>query len=157
MPTSPQDEAFMSEALAEARLAAAEDEVPIGCVIEKGGTIIARGHNRRIQWTDPTAHAEMLALREAAKAIGDWRLEGCTIYVTLEPCPMCAGAIVQARLPRVVFGCRDAKAGACESLYHITGDDRLNHRCEVLGGVLEAECAAILGEFFRAKRALGKK
>src|SRR5437868_249711 len=114
------DESWMGSAIVEARLAAAEDEVPIGCVIVRNDAIIAAAHNRRIQLQDPTAHAEILALRHAAKVLGDWRLEDCTLYVTLEPCPMCAGAIVQARVLRVVYGCRDAKAGACHSLFQIT-------------------------------------
>lgn len=151
------DDIGMAEALAEARAAEAEDEVPIGCVVVRGGSILARGHNRRVQLADPTAHAEILAIREAARALGDWRLEACTLFVTLEPCPMCAGAIVQARIPRVVFGCADPKAGACRTLYQITSDSRLNHRCEVLGGVRGEECAALLSAFFAGKRAQGKK
>jgi len=145
-------------ALAEAALASAADEVPVGAVVvhpERG--VIARAHNWRERLQDPTAHAELIALRQAASVLGTWRLEGCTIYVTLEPCPMCAGAIVQARVASVVFGCTDRKAGACETLYQITSDPRLNHRCEVIGGVLADRCAAILSEFFAAKRALGKK
>lgn len=152
-----QHQKYQRQALAQAAHAAAEDEVPIGCVIVREGTVIAAAHNRRIQRQDPTAHAEILALQMAAKALGDWRLEGCTLYVTLEPCPMCAGAIVQARVPVVVYGCADAKAGACHTLYSITDDARLNHRCEVIGGVLAEECAALLSNFFKAKRALGKK
>lgn len=151
------DDDFMRLAIAEALQADAEDEVPIGCVIVKDGAVIAAAHNRRIQSSDPTAHAEILALSQAAKTLGDWRLEGCTLYVTLEPCPMCAGAIVQARVPRVVYGCADAKAGACHSLFTITNDPRLNHRCEVTPGVLATECAAMLSAFFQKKRALGKK
>jgi len=145
-------------ALAEAALASAADEVPVGAVVvhpERG--VIARAHNWRERLQDPTAHAELIALRQAASVLGTWRLEGCTIYVTLEPCPMCAGAIVQARVASVVFGCTDRKAGACETLYQITSDPRLNHRCEVIGGVLADRCAALLSEFFAAKRALGKK
>lgn len=150
-------EDWMRQALAEAALAAAADEVPVGCVIVHDGAVIARGRNRREQRQDPTSHAEIEAIREAAAVLGTWRLEGCTLYVTLEPCPMCAGAIVQARIPKVVYGCTDPKAGACHTLYSITADERLNHRCEVTGGVLAEECAAVLTRFFAAKRALGKK
>lgn len=148
----------MRLALAEADLAWSEDEVPIGCVIlHPVHGVIGRGHNRREQRQDPIAHAEILALQEAALKLGSWRLEDCTLYVTLEPCPMCAGAIVQARVPRVVFGCTDPKAGACATLYQITADPRLNHRCQVTGGILAEECAAKLSQFFTQKRALGKK
>jgi tRNA(adenine34) deaminase len=148
----------MEMALEEARTADAEDEVPVGAVIvhpERG--VIARAHNQREQLKDPTAHAEMIALTQAAAALGSWRLENCFLYVTLEPCPMCAGAIVQARVPVVVYGCTDPKAGACHTLYQITTDPRLNHRCTVLGGVLAMECGGMLGAFFARKRALGKK
>jgi tRNA(adenine34) deaminase len=149
----------MERALEEAHLADAEDEVPVGAVIvslEKQA-IIASAHNQREQLQDPTAHAEMIALTQAAAALGSRRLERCLLYVTLEPCPMCAGAIVQARLPIVVYGCTDPKAGACHTLYQITSDPRLNHRCQVLGGVMAAECAGMLSAFFARKRALGKK
>src|SRR5438874_12440049 len=127
----------MELALAEAQAAAAEDEVPIGCVIvstQRG--VIAAGHNQREQLKDPTAHAEMIAITQAAQALHSWRLENCVLYVTLEPCPMCAGAIVQARIPFVVYGAADLKAGACHTLYQITTDGRLNHRAQVVGGVL---------------------
>jgi tRNA(adenine34) deaminase len=149
----------MLEALAEARHALAVDEVPIGCVIVHDPTnrIIGRGHNRRQIDRDPTAHAEILALRHAAETLGDWRLRDCTIYVTLEPCPMCAGAVVNARLPRLVYGCDDPKAGAVKSLYQICTDGRLNHRVEVTGGVLARECSEMLQSFFRRQRAMGKK
>ena len=149
---------FMRLALREAEAALAEDEVPIGAVIVQdspdGGNhrVIASAHNQREQLRDPTAHAEMIAITQAAGVLGDWRLENCTMYVTLEPCPMCAGAIVLARLPMVVYGCTDPKAGACDTLYHITNDPRLNHRAQVVGGVLAEECAAILSEFFAGKR-----
>src|SRR5262245_34916159 len=145
-------------ALAEAEGAFAEDEVPIGAVVvhvEQG--VVARAHNQRERLSDPTAHAEMIALTQAARALGSWRLEGCFLYVTLEPCPMCAGAIVQARVPWVVYGCPDPKAGACHTLYRITDDPRLNHRCRVLGGVLHDRCAAMLRQFFLARRAEGRK
>jgi tRNA(adenine34) deaminase len=143
----------MAMALQEAEAAAAEDEVPVGAVIvsfQQG--VIARAHNQREQLVDPTAHAEMIAITQAATALGSWRLEGCVLYVTLEPCPMCAGAIVQARLPLVVYGAADPKAGACETLYHLTSDARLNHRARVLGGVLADRCANVLSAFFAAKR-----
>jgi tRNA(adenine34) deaminase len=147
----------MEMALAEARLAFAEDEVPIGAVVvslELG--VIARAHNLREAKKDPTAHAEMLAITQAAAGLHSWRLEDCVLYVTLEPCPMCAGAIVLARLPMIVYGTTDPKAGACDTLYHITDDARLNHRAQVISGVLAEPCAAILSEFFAAKRRLGK-
>lgn len=148
----------MAMALEEAEIAADEDEVPIGAVIvssERG--VIARAHNQREQLKDPTAHAEMIALTQAAQALQSWRLENCFLYVTLEPCPMCAGAVVQARLPFVVYGCGDPKAGACHTLYQIPTDTRLNHRAIVVGGVLTDRCASILSDFFSAKRRLGKK
>jgi tRNA(adenine34) deaminase len=148
----------MELALEEAAAAAAEGEVPVGAVIvsfQRG--VIGQAHNQREQLLDPTAHAEMLALTQAAQALRSWRLDDCALYVTLEPCPMCAGAIVQARLPLVVYGCTDAKAGACETLYQIPTDPRLNHRARVIGGVLAERCAAVLGEFFAARRREGKK
>jgi tRNA(adenine34) deaminase len=148
----------MELALAEAHLAAAEEEVPVGAVIvslERG--IIGQAHNQRECLQDPTAHAEMIAMTQASAALRSWRLENCVLYVTLEPCPMCAGAIVQARLPFVVYGCTDPKAGACDTLYHIPTDPRLNHRAQVLGGTLAEECAAVLGDFFAARRREGKK
>jgi len=147
----------MEMALEEAGIAASEDEVPVGAVIvslEKG--VIGRGHNQREALKDPTAHAEMIAITQAASSLGSWRLEGCLIYVTLEPCPMCAGAIVLARLPYVVYGTLDPKAGACHTLYQITTDPRLNHRAQVIGGVLADRCASVLSDFFAAKRKLGK-
>ena len=148
----------MELALDEAGLAADEEEVPVGAVIvsfEQG--VIARAHNQRERLTDPTAHAEMIAITQAAQAVGSWRLEGCALYVTLEPCPMCAGAVVQARLPLVVYGCTDPKAGACDTLYQIPNDPRLNHRARVIGSVLADRCASMLTAFFARKRALGKK
>ncbi len=148
----------MGLAIEEALIAASEEEVPIGCVIvhrERG--IIAQAHNQREMLKDPTAHAEMIALTQAATALDDWRLEDTLLYVTLEPCPMCAGAIVQARVPFVIYGAADPKAGACHTLYQITNDPRLNHRCQVIGGVLEERCATLLTDFFVAKRKLGKK
>src|SRR5262245_46428242 len=147
----------MEMALEEAAAAAAEDEVPVGAVIvsfEKG--VIARAHNQRERLLDPTAHAEMIAITQAAEGLPSWRLENCALYVTMEPCPMCAGAIVQARLPVVVYGAADPKAGACDTLYQITSDPRLNHRSQVVSGVLAERCAAVLSDFFAAKRRLGK-
>jgi tRNA(adenine34) deaminase len=157
-PRHPFHVAHMEMALAEAELAFAEDEVPVGAVIvdpEQG--VIARAHNQRETLQDPTAHAEMIAITQAAQALGSWRLEHAMLFVTLEPCPMCAGAVVQARVPLVVYGCPDPKAGACHTLYQITGDSRLNHRARVVGGVLGERCAALLTSFFVAKRQLGKK
>lgn len=138
------------------------DEVPVGAVIVQGdpagdGRIVGEGFNQREALQDPTAHAEMIAITQAAESLKSWRLTDCTLYVTLEPCPMCAGAIVQARLPRVIYATDDPKAGACHTLYNITDDPRLNHRCVVLGGVLAPDGKAILQEFFARKRALGKK
>lgn len=148
---------WMAAALDLARQAFEEGEVPVGAVIVHGEQIIGTGYNQREQLRDPTAHAEMLAITQAAESLGSWRLIDCTLYCTLEPCPMCAGAIVQARLPTVIYGATDPKAGACHTLYEITGDSRLNHRATVLGGVMQAECQAILREFFAQQRALGKK
>jgi tRNA(adenine34) deaminase len=152
-------QANMRLALAQAELAYDADEVPVGAVVvrQSDGTILATAQNERERTQDPTAHAEVVALRRAAAVLGSWRLDDCVLYVTMEPCPMCAGAIVQARVPVVVYGCTDRKAGACHTLYEITSDPRLNHRCEVIGGVLAEECAAILSHFFQSKRALGKK
>jgi tRNA(adenine34) deaminase len=147
----------MYSALEQARRAFEIDEVPIGAVIVHQEEIIGEGYNQRETLSDPTAHAEMIAITQAAQALGDWRLAGCTLYVTLEPCPMCAGAIVQARMPRVIFGTTDPKAGACTTLYQITDDSRLNHRCVVLGGVLQEECKKLLQGFFSQQRSRGKK
>jgi len=144
---------WMDRALAEAKRAARADEVPVGAVVVRGGEVIASAHNRREADQDPTAHAEMLVLREAAAALGSWRLDGCTLYVTLEPCAMCAGAIVLARLPALVYGASDAKAGAVGSLFDIARDPRLNHRVDVTGGVMADDCGRLLTVFFRARRA----
>ncbi len=146
------DAKFMQIALEEARQAALEDEVPVGAVVVVNGRVIARDHNRREQLQDPTAHAEVLALKKAAEVLGRWRLSEATLYVTKEPCPMCAGALVNARLRRLVYGCSDEKAGASGSLYNITSDPRLNHRIEVVPGVLAEEAAALLKDFFRKRR-----
>ena len=157
-PRHPVHVLHMEMALEEAGLAADEDEVPVGAVVvhpERG--VIARAHNQRERLRDPTAHAEMIALTQAAGALGTWRLDDCLLYVTLEPCPMCAGAVVQARLPYLVYGCADPKAGACDTLYRIPTDPRLNHRARVIGGVLADRCAGVLTDFFAAKRRLGKK
>jgi tRNA(adenine34) deaminase len=148
---------FMRLALAEARQAAEEGEAPVGAVIVHDRRVVAAAHNQREQLRDPTAHAEMIALTQAAEALRSWRLEACTLYVTLEPCPMCAGAILQARLPLLVYGADDPKAGAVRSLYQLLGDARLNHRAAVISGVLGPECGALLTEFFRDQRRLGKK
>lgn len=147
----------MRLALDEARQAFDEGEVPVGAIIVHQDRVIAAAHNQREMLKDPTAHAEMVAITQAAESLGSWRLLDCTLYVTLEPCPMCAGAIVQARLPTVVYGTTDPKAGACHTLYQITGDSRLNHQSSVLGGVLAVECKQILQEFFAVQRSLGKK
>ncbi len=147
----------MKLALDEAELAVREDEVPVGAVIVHRDRVVASAHNQREQLRDPTAHAEMVAITQAAEALGSWRLDGCTLYVTLEPCPMCAGAILQARIATVVYGATDPKAGAVHTLYHLLDDARLNHRAEVVGGVLAEECGQILSRFFQRQRQLGKK
>ncbi len=147
------DAPAMRAALDEARLAPATGDVPVGAVVlGPGGDVVGRGHNAREATGDPTAHAEVLALREAATALGRWRLDDCTLVVTLEPCAMCAGATVLARVPRLVLGAWDPKAGACGSVHDLVRDRRLNHRVEVVGGVLEDECAALLREFFAEHR-----
>ena len=135
-----------------AREAAQRDEVPVGCVVVDGEEVVGRGYNLRESLGDPTAHAEILALREAARAVGSWRLEGCTVYVTLEPCCMCAGAMVLARVERLVYGAPDPRGGAAGSLYNVVQDERLNHRLRVTPGVLAEECGEILRDFFRRKR-----
>ena len=152
-------EMWMREAIAQAQLALQADEVPIGAIVvhEPTNEVIGRGHNRRQLDADPTAHAEILAMREAAKNIGDWRLIDCVMIVTLEPCPMCAGAMVNARIPRLIYGCPDPKAGAVRTLYRLCEDARLNHQVAVQEGVLADECAELLRSFFRTQRAMGKK
>lgn len=147
------DRIWMDHALAEAKAALAHDDVPVGAVVVAQGKVIAAAHNRREADADPTAHAELLAVRAAAGTLGSWRLDGCDLYVTLEPCTMCAGALVLARLPRLVFGATDPKAGAVGSLYDLAREPRLNHRIDVTGGVMAEECGAVLTRFFRAKRA----
>ena len=143
---------FMRQALGEAQRAAAVGEVPVGALIVADGSVIATAHNQRETLLDPTAHAEMIAITQAAAALGSWRLAACTLYVTLEPCPMCAGAIVQSRIPHVVYGASDPKAGAVDSLYQLLHDDRLNHTADVTRGVLAGQCGEILRQFFQARR-----
>ncbi len=151
-------ERLMAAALIEAGRALEVDEIPIGAVIAgPDGQILARAHNRRHVDNDPTAHAELLAIRQAAEALGDWRLEHCTLAVTLEPCPMCAGAIVLARIPTLIYGAADPKGGAVHTLYQLCTDERLNHRVEVLAGIQAEACGKILTDFFAAQRAKGKK
>lgn len=141
-------EKYMKEAIAQAKKAAKIDEVPIGCVIVKDDKIIARGYNQRNKRGSTLAHAEILAIKKASKAIGDWRLEGCTLYVTLEPCQMCAGAIVQARIPNVVIGCMNAKAGCAGSIINLLSMKQFNHQVNVTKGVMEEECSKMMKEFF---------
>jgi tRNA(adenine34) deaminase len=148
---------YMRMALAEAEQALAENEVPVGAVIVQGERVIAAAHNQREMLHDPTAHAEMIAITQASSFLGDWRLTGCTLYVTLEPCIMCCGAMLQARVPTIIYGATDPKAGAAGSLFHLLTDERLNHRCRVEPGVLARECGDILSKFFQAQRRLGKK
>lgn len=146
------DRNFMRLALEEAQKAAALGEVPIGAVLVFEGEVIARAHNLRETTQNATTHAELMVIQEACKKIGSWRLEETTLYVTLEPCPMCAGAILQSRVPRVVYGARDMKAGCVDSLYRLLNDHRFNHECEVTEGILAEECGQILTDFFRALR-----
>ena len=158
MPPAPPYENWMQLALRQARQAAEIQEVPIGAVVvDSDGTLLAEAHNLRIEDSDPTAHAEILALRAAAKKRGDWRLSGCTLVVTLEPCCMCAAAAVLARIDRLVYGATDPKAGGVESLYRLCTDDRLNHQIELVSGILAEPCGQILRDFFAAQRARGKK
>ena len=150
-------EIYMRMALQQAEQACAEKEVPVGAVITHGERVIAAAYNQREQLRDPTAHAEIIAITQAATHLDGWRLENCTLYVTLEPCPMCAGAILQARIPQVVYGATDPKAGAVNSLFHLLDDYRLNHRAQVVAGVLAQPCGEILTQFFADQRRLGKK
>lgn len=152
MATAEEDSVWMREALAEAQRAAEIGDVPIGAVVVRGGEVIGRGHNRREADRDPLAHAELLAIREAARRMGGWRLTECTLYCTLEPCPMCAGALVNSRIERLVFGAPDPKAGWCGTLGNLAQDPRLNHRLEVTAGVLAEESAALLRGFFASLR-----
>ncbi len=142
----------MEEALREAQKALHKKEIPVGAVIVKDGQIISRAHNLKETLNDPTAHAEIIAIREASRVLANWRLEGCNLYVTLEPCPMCAGAINQARIDRLIYGAMDLKTGACGSLFNLTGDLRLNHKVEVIAGIMEEECKQLLKTFFEGKR-----
>ncbi len=146
------DQRFMRAAIAAAEIAEENDDVPIGAVIVYKSQIIGKAYNQREQLKDPTAHAEIIALTQAAAFMESWRLNGCTIYVTLEPCPMCAGALVLSRMDRLVYGCDDPKTGACKSLYNIVQDERLNHRLEVTSGVLADECSKLLQDFFQKRR-----
>lgn len=146
------DEFFIKLALQEALNAYDQTEVPVGAVVVHQGRVIGRGYNLRESLNDPTAHAEIIALTAAAEAIGDWRLEDCELFVTLEPCPMCAGALVNARIKRVVFGAYDPKAGCCGTLMNLVQEPRFNHRCDVRGGVMEDDCADLLRMFFRERR-----
>lgn len=152
-----EDEKYMKEAIRQAKKAYRLQEVPIGCVIVCEGKIIGRGYNRRNTDKNTLAHAELQAMKKAMKAMGDWRLEGCTMYITLEPCPMCAGAIVQARIPKVVAGSMNPKAGCAGSVINLLQMDKLNHQAEFLHGVLEAECSGMLKDFFRELRENKKK
>jgi len=143
----------MKEALKEAHKATKKNEVPVGAIVVKEGKIIGRGHNLRESLNDPTAHAEIIAIKRAARKLKNWRLNGCALYVTVEPCIMCAGAILLARLEKVVYGAKDPKSGAVSSLYEVLADQRLNHRVkEIIGGILEEECTTILREFFKSLR-----
>ena len=146
------DESFMRMALREAVRGAREGEVPVGAILVREGRVLARAHNRPIHLHDPSAHAEILALRRAGRKLRNYRLEGCDLYVTIEPCAMCVGAIVQARLQRTVFGARDRKAGACGSALRVLNHRKLNHRVEIAGGVLGADCASVIQEFFLSRR-----
>ncbi len=150
-------ELYMERALREAEQAFREDEVPVGAVIVHDGRIVGSAHNQREQLRDPTAHAEMIAITQAGEALGSWRLERCTMYVTLEPCPMCSGAILLARIPTLVYGATDPKAGAVDSLFRLLNDPRLNHQVQVVRHVLGDRCGEILTRFFQQKRQLGKK
>lgn len=151
------DRRFMAQAIELARRSLESEDVPVGALVVHDGRVIGRGCNQREKLADPTAHAEMLAITAAASHLGSWRLEGCTLYVTLEPCVMCAGALVLARVQRLVFGAADPKAGACGSLFEISSDPRLNHRVQTVGGVLAEPCAELLRAFFRRRRELGEK
>ena len=150
--TSEEHVPYMQQALELARAAAARGEVPVGAIVVHAGKVIAVGSNRREELRDPTAHAEIQAIRQAARRLGGWRLSGATLYVTLEPCAMCAGALILARIDRLVYGADDPKAGAVRSLYRLVEDERLNHRLEVIPGVLASECGQVLRDFFRGRR-----
>jgi tRNA(adenine34) deaminase len=151
------DQLYMQMALAQADEARAAGEVPVGAVIVHDNRLVASAHNQREQLRDPTAHAEMIAITQAAESLHSWRLDGCRLYVTLEPCPMCAGAILQARIPHVIYGAADPKAGAVQSLYRLLSDSRLNHQTQFTAGVLAERCGRMLTEFFQQQRNMGKK
>jgi tRNA(adenine34) deaminase len=151
------DEQFMRAAIDQARIAEENGDVPIGAVIVHKNQIIAKAYNQREQLQDPTAHAEIIALTQAAAALENWHLNGCTMYVTLEPCPMCAGALVLSRMDKLVYGCDDPKTGAVKSLYKIVTDERLNHRLKVISGVLTGECTKLLQDFFQSRRGKNKE
>jgi tRNA(adenine34) deaminase len=157
MSNKKEDQQFMQVAIEQAKIAEENGDIPIGAVIVYKNQIIGKAYNQREQLQDPTAHAEIIALTQAAAAKESWRLNGCTMYVTLEPCPMCAGALVLARVERLVYSCDDPKAGACKSLYNIVADGRLNHRLEVTSGVLQEQCRQQLQEFFSRRREENKK
>jgi len=144
--------AMMRLALQEGKTAYALNEVPIGAVLTHNDQVVSKAHNMRETWHDPTAHAEMIVLRQAAKFLNSWRLTECTLYVTIEPCPMCAGALLQARIPHLIYGASDNKAGAVDTLYNLASDDRLNHQMQVTSGVLEDECRQLMQQFFRRLR-----
>lgn len=148
---------FMNKALKQAEIAYQKEEVPIGCVIVKDGKIIASAYNMREELNDPTAHAEIIALQDASETLGGWRLTGCTMYVTIEPCAMCAGAIVNSRIDKLVIGSMDKKAGACGSILNIVQNDKLNHRVEMITGIMEQECSNIMKNFFKDLRKKNKK
>jgi tRNA(adenine34) deaminase len=149
---TPFDIEMMSAAIEQAKTALAEGEVPAGAVISRAGRLIATGRNRREQLNDPTAHAEILAMRAAAQALGDWRLSGCTLYATLEPCPMCAGAVINSRVDKLIYGARDPRMGCAGSIYRITEDPAFNHFCPAYGGLMADECEGILMRFFSERR-----
>ena len=157
MSNKKEDQQFMQVAIEQAKIAEENGDIPIGAVIVLENRIIAKAYNQREQLRDPTAHAEIIALTQAAAFVESWRLNGCTMYVTLEPCPMCAGALVLSRMDRLVYGCDDPKAGACKSLYNIVQDERLNHRLEVTSGILQEQCRQQLQEFFSRRREENKK
>lgn len=150
------DNYYMQLALQQAQIAANKQEIPIGAVLVKDKKVIAQAHNMRETWQDGTAHAEIIVVKQACKLLNTWRLTGCTLYVTVEPCPMCAGALIMSRLDRLVYGCADSKAGACESLFNIVNNPNLNHRLKVTAGICETECRKIIKDFFLAKRTKNK-
>ena len=157
METKKSHEEYMQLALEEARKAAALGEIPIGAVLVHEGEVVARAHNMRETWQDGTAHAEVIVIQEACKKLGRWRVSGCSLYVTVEPCPMCSGAIVNSRIDTVVYGCPDVKAGGAESIFNIITNPNLNHTATVISGICELECAQVMKEFFKRRRAENKE